>query len=87
MLTIMAGLQSLQRGCLSFGKKVEDYSLPELQRIRAARIGFVFQSFRLLDSINVSDNIMLALKFAGFIKVQHITGHLNFLKGWNKAPV
>jgi putative ABC transport system ATP-binding protein len=66
MLTVMAGLQRPTSGeVLLFGNRLQEYSSKNLQRIRASRMGFIFQTFCLLDSISVLDNVMLSLKFAG----------------------
>ncbi len=66
LLTLMGGLQHPTKGTVEiFGRNVEDYSPRELQRIRATRIGFVFQTFRLLEPLSVLDNVTLVMKFAG----------------------
>jgi putative ABC transport system ATP-binding protein len=69
MLTILAGLQKPTRGeVYLFGRNLEEFSPRELQQIRASHIGFIFQTFCLLDSLNVMDNILLVMKFAGISK-------------------
>jgi putative ABC transport system ATP-binding protein len=66
MLTIMAGLQRPTSGeVFLFGSQLQEYSSKTLQQIRASKMGFIFQTFCLLDSISVLDNVMLTLKFAG----------------------
>lgn len=66
MLTVMAGLQRPTSGeVYLFGSQLLDYSSKSLQQIRASRMGFIFQTFCLLESISVLDNVMLVLKFAG----------------------
>jgi ABC-type lipoprotein export system ATPase subunit len=63
-LTILAGLQPPSSGEVwLFGRKIPDYSTSELQKLRAARIGFIFQTFHLLDALNALENIMMVLKF------------------------
>ena len=63
-LTILAGLQQPSSGEVwLFGRKIPDYSTSELQKLRAARIGFIFQTFHLLDALNALENIMMVLKF------------------------
>ena len=63
-LTILAGLQPPSSGEVRlFGRKIPDYSTSELQKLRAARIGFIFQTFHLLDALNALENIMMVLKF------------------------
>ena len=36
-----------------------------MQHIRATRIGFVFQTFQLIDAITAVENVALALRFGG----------------------
>jgi putative ABC transport system ATP-binding protein len=65
-LTILAGLQKPTEGKVKiFGQNVGDYSRRDLQILRAQKIGFVFQTFCLLDSLTVTDNIKIVMKFAG----------------------
>ena len=66
LLTLLGGLQHPTAGTVEiFGRAVEDYSPRELQRLRATRIGFVFQTFRLLEALTVLDNVMLVMRFGG----------------------
>ncbi len=63
-LTILAGLQPPSTGeVFLFGKKIKDYTQKEMQQMRANRIGFVFQTFYLIDSLTALENILLVLKF------------------------
>jgi putative ABC transport system ATP-binding protein len=63
-LTILAGLQRPTSGeAWLFGRKIQEYSPAGLQKVRAARIGFIFQTFHLLDSLNALENILLVMKF------------------------
>jgi len=66
LLTLLAGLQEPTNGSVFiFGKKVQDYSSAELQRLRANKMGFIFQTFCLLENLNVLENVTLVMKFAG----------------------
>jgi putative ABC transport system ATP-binding protein len=66
LLTLMAGLIEPSEGSVSlFGDDVGEYSEEELQRLRARRIGFIFQNFLLIESLSVLENITLVLRFAG----------------------
>ena len=66
LLTLMAGLQCPTNGAVYiFGRQVTEYSIWELQRLRAVRIGFIFQTFNLIESLTVLDNVMLVMKFGG----------------------
>jgi putative ABC transport system ATP-binding protein len=66
LLTLLAGLQKPSSGeVYIFGKRVQDYTPSELQKIRAQQMGFIFQTFCLIDSLRVLDNVTLVMKFAG----------------------
>ncbi|MCV2360805.1 ABC transporter ATP-binding protein [Paucibacter sp. TC2R-5] len=45
------------------GEDVTGKTARELAAIRRGRIGFVFQSFNLIDEMTVQDNVMLALRY------------------------
>jgi putative ABC transport system ATP-binding protein len=63
-LTILAGLQAQSSGeAFLFGKAIAHYSARELQQLRAARIGFIFQTFQLIESLTAIENILLVQKF------------------------
>ncbi|MCP4706865.1 MAG: ABC transporter ATP-binding protein [candidate division Zixibacteria bacterium] len=66
LLTIIAGLLPPSTGDLFlFGKNILEYTKKELQKLRASKIGFVFQTFNLIDAISSLDNIALCGRFAG----------------------
>jgi putative ABC transport system ATP-binding protein len=66
LLTLMAGLIRPSAGTVSlFGNDIVAYSDDELQRLRARRVGFVFQNFLLIESLTVEENIALVLRFGG----------------------
>lgn len=64
MLNIIGLLDSPTSGSYRLGDR-EVGSLPEKERtrLRKGRIGFVFQSFNLIDELNVYDNIELPLTY------------------------
>jgi putative ABC transport system ATP-binding protein len=66
LLTLIAGLIKPTWGAVAlFGKNIEGYGSGALQQLRAMRIGFVFQTFHLIDSLTVLENVMVVLRFAG----------------------
>jgi len=66
LLTLIAGLLKSTSGRIFlFGRDIEAYSSQELQRLRATRIGFVFQTFLLIDSLTAVENVGMVLRFAG----------------------
>ena len=47
------------------GQDVSGWSEARLNRLRRGRIGFIFQSFNLIDELNVFENVELALEYTG----------------------
>lgn len=69
LLTLMTGLIKPTSGTVAlFGRDIASYTSEELQRVRAMQIGFVFQTFHLIDSLTVIENVMMVLRFAGKVR-------------------
>lgn len=65
LLTIVAGFNQPTEGDVYlFEKNINDYTQTELQQLRAEKIGFIFQSFLLIDALNVYENVELVLRFS-----------------------
>ena len=66
LLGLLAGLDLPSSGTVALAGH-DLRSLDEDQRaaVRAAHVGFVFQAFLLLDSLNALENVMLPLELAG----------------------
>jgi putative ABC transport system ATP-binding protein len=66
LLSIMAGLDTPTRGTVRIAGQ-DLFALGEDDRaaLRAARIGFVFQSFQLMGNLTAIENVMLPLELAG----------------------
>ena len=80
LLTLMAGLQCPTAGeVYIFGRTVTEYTPQELQKLRAVRMGFVFQTFNLIESLTVLENVMLVMKFAGVNKKKAHSRAVDFL--------
>jgi len=64
LLGLLGLLDGLSSGSYRLqGEEVADKTPRELAAIRRGRIGFVFQSFNLVDEMTVHDNIQLALRY------------------------
>jgi ABC-type lipoprotein export system ATPase subunit len=63
-----------------FGKNVNAYRPAELQELRAKRIGFIFQTFYLIDSLTVLENAMLVMRFAGLSRRESRNRAMSYLK-------
>lgn len=64
LLNIMGMLDSPDSGMYSFlGEDVAGYNESRLADIRKNNIGFIFQSFNLVDELTVAENVMLPLLY------------------------
>ena len=64
LLGILGLLDAPTRGDYWFdGVNVAGWSEARLTRLRRGRIGFVFQSFNLIDELSVAENVELALEY------------------------
>src|SRR5882757_1052036 len=65
LLSILGLLDTPDEGEYWFdGKNVAGWSETELSDLRRGRIGFIFQSFNLIEELSVSENVELALEYA-----------------------
>ena len=66
LLSMLGGLVRPTRGSVrADGRALEEMSERELEHFRLCRVGFVFQTFRLLDALSVRENVQLVLDLAG----------------------
>jgi len=66
LLTMIAGLVAPTSGTVAlYGRSLSAFGERERQEFRAKHIGFVFQNFLLVDSLDVLENVALVKRFAG----------------------
>ena len=66
LLGLLAGLDLPSAGEVTLaGRALSSLDEDQRARIRAEHVGFVFQSFQLLDSLNALENVMLPLELDG----------------------
>lgn len=66
LLGLLAGLDLPSGGeIVLLGHALASLDEDQRARVRAAHVGFVFQSFQLLDSLNALENVMLPLELDG----------------------
>ncbi len=69
LLNMLAGLEKPTKGTIMVaGKHIENYSENELVRFRRENIGFIFQSFNLIPTMNAVENVSMPLSFKGVPK-------------------
>jgi putative ABC transport system ATP-binding protein len=66
LLGLMAGLDNSTSGQIELlGESLTDKSEEQRARVRAGRVGFVFQSFQLVQGATAMQNVMLPLELGG----------------------
>ncbi|MBE0369949.1 MULTISPECIES: ABC transporter ATP-binding protein [Pseudoalteromonas] len=71
LLSILGMLDSPTGGRFEFaGTDIAGYSEKQLAELRKASIGFIFQSFNLIDELTVYENVELPLQYQNISKAQ-----------------
>ena len=69
MLNMLAGLEKPTKGeVIIDGQHIENLKEDQLVRFRREKVGFIFQSFHLLGTMNATENVALPLSFQGVPK-------------------
>lgn len=73
MLNMLAGLEKPTKGeVVVAGKHIEQLKEDELVRFRRENVGFIFQSFQLLGTMNALENVALPLSFRGVPRAERL---------------
>lgn len=66
LLNMLAGLEKPTKGEIVIaGKHIEQLGENQLVAFRRERVGFIFQSYNLLQTLNATENVALPLSFRG----------------------
>ena len=69
LLNMLAGLEKPTKGSVVIaGQHIETLNEDQLVRFRRDHVGFIFQSFHLLGTMNAVENVALPLSFRGIPK-------------------
>lgn len=73
LLSILGMLDSPSAGSFLFnGRDIANHSEKQLAELRKASIGFVFQSFNLIDELTVAQNVELPLQYLNVGKAERV---------------
>lgn len=93
LLNILGTLDSPTSGSYFFeGKRVDKMSENQLTALRKGNLGFIFQSFNLIDELSVYENVELPLVYLGMrvserkANVQRVLEKVNLLHRANHFP-
>ncbi len=71
LLSLLAGLDTPSSGAVHLmGRDISAAKEDERAQIRAQHIGFVFQSFQLIDHLNAQENVQLPLELKGMPRAE-----------------
>ena len=66
LLSILAGTLNAEQGSVEvFGSRLDQMAARHVTRFRAQNIGFIFQSFNLIPTLNVAENVSVPLLIQG----------------------
>jgi putative ABC transport system ATP-binding protein len=69
LLNMLAGLEKPTKGqVMVAGERIDRYKENRLVRFRREKVGFIFQSFNLISTMNAVENVALPLVFRGIPK-------------------
>ncbi len=69
LLNMLAGLEKPTKGRIMVaGEQIEKYNENRLVRFRREKVGFIFQSFNLIGTMNAVENVAMPLMFRGIPK-------------------
>ena len=93
LLNILGTLDSPTSGSYSFeGKQVDKMNENQLTALRKGNLGFIFQSFNLIDELTVYENVELPLIYMGIkagkrkVRVNKVLEKVNLLHRVNHHP-
>ncbi len=81
LLNMLAGLEKPTRGEIEIaGKHIEKLTERQLVTFRRQRVGFIFQAYNLLNTMNAIENVALPLSFRGIPKRERIKTARKFME-------
>lgn len=81
LLNMLAGLEKPTKGeIVVAGKHIEKLSEKDLVAFRRANVGFIFQSYNLLNTMNAVENVAMPLSFRGMAKKERTARARKYLE-------
>jgi putative ABC transport system ATP-binding protein len=93
LLSVIAGTLRADAGSVDiFGDKISSLSNAAVTRFRAANIGFIFQSFNLIPTLNIAENVSVPLLIRGVSsgkaekRAREVLTHVGLGDRWKNRP-
>lgn len=81
LLNMLAGLEKPSKGEIEIaGRHIEKLTEKQLVTFRRQRVGFIFQSYNLLNTMNAIENVALPLSFRGVSRKERLKSAMKYLK-------
>lgn len=81
LLNMLAGLEKPTKGEIQIGKvHIEKLTERQLVTFRREKVGFIFQAYNLLNTMNAVENVALPLAFRGIAKKERLKRARKFMK-------
>lgn len=80
LLNTIGGLDKINKGKIYInGKKISSHSPHKVDKIRNINIGYIFQDYKLVETMSVYDNIKLVLKLIGIKDKNEIDKRITYV--------
>ena len=80
LLNAIGGLDKVNKGNIYINdKKITRRSVSKIDKIRNLEIGYIFQDYKLIDSISVYDNVSIVLKMIGIKDKNEIKKRVDYI--------
>lgn len=80
LLNAIGGLDKVNSGKIYInGKKITKKSSHTVDKIRNLNIGYIFQDYKLIDSMTVFDNVAMSLRMIGLKNKKEIEKRVNYV--------
>ena len=81
LLNMLAGLEKPSKGEIEIaGRHIEKLTEKQLVTFRRQRVGFIFQAYNLLNTMNAIENVALPLSFRGISKRERMKTAQKFME-------
>lgn len=81
LLNMLAGLEKPTRGVIEIGRvHIEKMTEKQLVTFRREKVGFIFQSYNLLNTMNAVENVALPLSFRGMARRERLKRAKKFME-------
>ena len=81
LLNMLAGLEPPTKGEISIaGKRIDRLSESQLVAFRRTNVGFIFQSYNLLSTMNAEENVAMPLMFRGVRRSERLAKARKLMK-------